>query len=63
MAPTGDQALAMVGMDFYTVTVPQVGATAPTVSVASPASAQPCRCASSTTIGGEFPAWSSDGRT
>src|SRR4029077_5866418 len=27
MAPKGDLALAMVGMDLYTVTVPEVGAT------------------------------------
>ena len=61
MAPKGDQALAMVGMDFYLVTVPQIGATAPTVSVAAPATAAvPVRKLNE--IGGEFPAWSSDGR-
>lgn len=61
MAPTGDRALAMVGMDFYLVTVPQVGATAPTVSVAAPANA-PVPVRKLNEIGGEFPAWSSDGR-
>ena len=61
MAPEGDQALAMVGMDFYTITIPQVGATAPTVSVASPASA-PVPVRKLNEVGGEFPAWSSDGR-
>lgn len=61
MAPTGDRALAMVGMDFYVVTVPQVGATAPTVSVAAPATA-PVPVRKLNEIGGEFPAWSSDGR-
>jgi Tol biopolymer transport system component len=61
MAPTGDQALAMVGMDLYTVTVPVAGATAPTISVASPENASvPARKLN--TIGGEFPAWSADGR-
>jgi Tol biopolymer transport system component len=61
MAPKGDQALAMVGMDFYTITIPQVGATAPTVSVADPSSAGvPVRKLNE--VGGEFPTWSSDGR-
>ena len=61
MAPKGDQALAMVGMDIYTVSVPQVGATAPTVSIASPATAAvPVRKLND--VGGEFPTWSSDGR-
>ncbi len=62
MAPKGDQALAMVGMDLYTITIPQVGATAPTVSVVDPASASvPVRKLNE--IGGEFPAWSADGKT
>ncbi|MBC7894341.1 MAG: amidohydrolase family protein, partial [Cytophagaceae bacterium] len=61
MAPRGDQALAMVGMDMYTITVPQAGATPPTVSVAAPAAASvPVRKLNE--IGGEFPTWSSDGR-
>ena len=61
MSPKGDQALAMVGMDFYVVTITQTGATAPTVSVAAPASAAvPVRKLNE--IGGEFPAWSADGR-
>ncbi len=60
MAPTGDQALAMVGMDLYTVTVPVAGSTPPTVSVVSPATAAvPVRKLN--TVGGEFPAWSADG--
>jgi Tol biopolymer transport system component len=62
MAPKGDQALAMVGMDLYTVTVAQTGGSAPTVSVAAPeAAAVPVRKLN--TIGGEFPTWSADGRT
>ncbi|MEO8449904.1 MAG: amidohydrolase family protein, partial [Gemmatimonadota bacterium] len=61
MAPVGDQALAQVGTDLYTVTVPFVGGVTPTVSVADPATAAfPVRRL--TDIGGEFPAWSSDGR-
>ncbi|MES2523421.1 MAG: amidohydrolase family protein [Gemmatimonadota bacterium] len=61
MAPKGDQALAMVGMDLYTITVAQVGSTAPTVNVASPASAAvPVRKLN--TIGGEFPTWTADAK-
>lgn len=61
MAPTGDQALATVGMDLYVVTVPQVGASAATVSVASPANA-PVPVKKLNTVGGEFGTWSHDGR-
>ncbi|MDQ8154213.1 MAG: amidohydrolase family protein [Gemmatimonadota bacterium] len=60
MAPKGDQALAMVGMDFYSVTVPEIGSSAPTVSVADPASAAvPVRKLND--VGGEFPTWTADG--
>ncbi len=61
MAPTGDQALAVVDMDIYTVTVPETGKDAPTVNVASPASAA-VPVSKLNTIGGEFPAWANDGR-
>ena len=61
MAPKGDEALAMVGMDFYVITVPTIGATPPTVSVAAPAAAAvPVKKLND--MGGEFPTWSSDGR-
>ena len=61
MAPNGDQALAMVGMDLYTITVAQTGATAPTVNVAMPAAASvPVKKLN--TVGGEFPTWNSTGR-
>ncbi|MBL0178489.1 MAG: PD40 domain-containing protein [Gemmatimonadetes bacterium] len=61
MSPKGGQALAVVGMDLYVVTVPPAGAAAPSVSVASPASAAvPVRKLNE--VGGEFPAWSGDGR-
>jgi Tol biopolymer transport system component len=61
MAPTGDQALAQVGADIYTVTVPMIGGPVPQISVTSPTSAQfPARRL--TEIGGQFPAWSADGR-
>ena len=60
MAPKGDQALAMVGMDVYTITVPEIGAAPPSVSVADPNSAAvPVRKLNE--IGGEFPTWTADG--
>ena len=61
MAPRGDQALATVGMNIYTVTVPQLGATAPSVSVAMLA-ATPVPVRKLNDIGGEFATWSNDGR-
>ncbi|MEI6741004.1 MAG: amidohydrolase family protein [Gemmatimonadaceae bacterium] len=62
MAPKGDQALAMVGMDMYSITVAQVGGNAPTVNVAMPAAA-PVPVKKLNTIGGEFPTWTADGRS
>jgi imidazolonepropionase-like amidohydrolase/Tol biopolymer transport system component len=60
MSPTGGQALAMFNMDLYVVHVPQVGAEAPTISVANPDNAAfPVR--KLTDIGGQFPSWSADG--
>ncbi|HEV8357595.1 MAG TPA: hypothetical protein VGQ17_12640, partial [Gemmatimonadales bacterium] len=59
MAPKGDQAVAQVGNDMYSITVPRVGGPVPTISVAS--AAVPVK--KLTDIGGEFPSWSSDGRT
>ncbi len=62
MAPRGDQALALVVNDLYVVTVPRVGGETPTISVADPERASfPAR--KLTDIGGQFPAWGSDGRT
>jgi len=61
MAPRGDLALAQFNDDIYLVRVPQVGGTVPTVSVAKPDSAA-TRALRLTDIGGEFPAWSADGR-
>ena len=61
MAPRGDQALAEIQRNIYTVTVPELGV-APTISVANPDRASfPARRL--TDIGGEFPAWAADGRT
>ncbi|MCY3698577.1 MAG: amidohydrolase family protein [Gemmatimonadetes bacterium] len=61
MAPRGDQALAEIQREIYTVTVPLAGVT-PTINVSNPDNASfPARRV--TDIGGEFPAWSGDGRT
>ena len=63
IAPTGDQALARVGMDLYAIgAVPLVGAAAPSISIAD-LSAAPVPVRKLTDIGGEFPAWSADGKT
>jgi len=62
IAPTGDRAMAQVGMDLYYIAdIPMVGE-APTISLASPASA-PVPVHKLTDIGGEFPAWGGDGNT
>ena len=62
MSPKGDRALALVGRDIYVVTVPYLGGTTPTVSVASPDNAAfPVK--KLTDIGGEFPIWSADGKS
>ena len=61
MAPRGDQALAEIQREIYTVTVPRAGVV-PTINVSTPDNASlPARRV--TEIGGEFPAWSGDGRT
>ena len=61
MAPTGDHALAQVNHDLYALAVPYVGGETPVVSVADPSGAiVPVR--KLTEVGGQFPAWSADGR-
>ncbi len=61
MAPTGDRALAQVRLDLYALAVPYVGGDTPVVSVADPERASvPVR--KLTELGGQFPAWSADGR-
>ncbi|HEX6064886.1 MAG TPA: amidohydrolase family protein, partial [Longimicrobiales bacterium] len=61
ISPTGEQALAQVNSDLYTVVVPLTGVDTPTVSVANPAQAAfPVR--KLTIVGGQFPAWRADGR-
>jgi Tol biopolymer transport system component/imidazolonepropionase-like amidohydrolase len=62
MAPVGDFALAQAYSDLYVVTVPRVGGEVPSISVANPENAAfPVRRL--TEVGGQFPAWSRDGRT
>lgn len=61
MAPEGDQALAQVNNDLYTVTVPVTGE-APTISVGNPDRAS-FPASKLTDIGGQFPAWAWDGNT
>ena len=59
MAPAGDQALAQISRDVYTVTVPKAGGPVPVVMVAG--SSVPTR--KLTEVGGEFPSWGGDGKT
>ncbi len=62
MAPQGDLALAHVGPDVYAVTVPDLGATLPSVDVAKPDSAA-VPVWKLNELGAEFPSWGGDGRT
>ena len=59
-APTGDQALAQIGMQLYVVTIPLVGGETPEINVGNPDNAA-FPAMKLTDIGGEFPAWSADG--
>ena len=60
-APRGDLALALDDGQIYTVVVPWMGGEAPSVTLGSPAAAFPTKRLTGP-IGGEFPAWSADGR-
>ena len=61
MGPSGERVLAQVSNDLYIVTVPVVGGTEPTIQVGNPENANfPVRRL--TDIGGQFPAWSADGK-
>ncbi|MGH7483541.1 MAG: amidohydrolase family protein [Longimicrobiales bacterium] len=62
MSPTGDRALAKVLNDLYVVTVPLVGGETPEISVADPEDAA-FPAWKITDVGGEFPAWATDGQT
>jgi Tol biopolymer transport system component/imidazolonepropionase-like amidohydrolase len=59
MAPEGDQALVQINNEIYVVTVPKIGATAPSINVADPKNSEfPAR--KLTEIGGQFPTWSNN---
>lgn len=60
ISPDGTHALAKINNDIYTVTIPRYGKT-PTISVASPEKAS-FPAMKLTTLGGEFPSWSSDSK-
>jgi Tol biopolymer transport system component len=62
IGPKGDQALALVGRDLYTMPIPMVGGPVPTISVAQ-TSGGPVPVRKLTEVGAEFPAWSGDGRS
>ena len=60
MSPRGDRALAQFNQDFYSVVVPPRGVTA-SVNIGDPNTAiVPVK--KLTDIGGQFPAWSADGK-
>jgi len=61
MAPEGDQALAQINNDIYTVTIPYVGGETITISVADASKAAfPAR--KLTEIGGQFPSWGNNAK-
>ncbi len=62
LAPRGDLALAWIGSDLYAVTVPDLGATLPTIDVTKPDSAG-VPAWKLNELGVEFPAWGANGRT
>jgi len=61
-APKGDYALAEINNEIYVVTIPAIGGDAQTISVSNPegASFPSWRV---TDIGGQFPAWETNGTT
>jgi imidazolonepropionase-like amidohydrolase len=61
MAPEGDQALVQINNEIYVVTVPKTGGEVLNISVAKAENAQfPAR--KLTTIGGQFPHWTTDAK-
>ncbi len=61
MAPEGDKAIAHINNDVYVVTIPKTGGDVPKISVADAGSAS-FPATKLTTIGGEFPTWSANGK-
>lgn len=61
ISPTGGKALAKINNEIYVVNVPVTGGETPKISVAETDKSQfPSR--KLTTLGGEFPSWSADGK-
>lgn len=60
MAPEGNKAIAQINNDIYVVDIPKAGVV-PSISVANP-KASPFPARKLTDLGGEFPAWSADGK-
>jgi imidazolonepropionase-like amidohydrolase/Tol biopolymer transport system component len=60
LSPEGDRAFAQFGNDLFVVDLAEVGATPPTIVLASLA-ASPVPVRKVTDVGGEFPAWAADG--
>ncbi len=62
LSPDGTHALAILELDLYVVTVPQIGSQAPTISVANPDNAAFPVERLTDEIGGQFARWSPDGK-
>ena len=61
MSPEGDQAIAQINNEIYTITVPKIGGETPTINVADASKASfPAR--KLTTIGGQFPSWGNNAK-
>jgi Tol biopolymer transport system component len=63
ISPNGDEALAVLNNDIYTVTIPYMGGAEPTVTVAPTPDQSTFPTRKLTDIGGQFPAWGADGKT
>lgn len=61
-SPVGDKALALIANDVFIVTLPEVGAETPVISVADVTKSQ-FPSWKITEIGAEFPSWGADGKT
>lgn len=60
LSPEGDRAFAQFGNDLFVIDLAEVGATPPTIVLASLA-ASPVPVRKVTDVGGEFPAWAANG--
>ena len=60
ISPTGDQVLAKVQADIYTMPITEVGGPTPVINVQGGGAVTVRKL---TDVGGEFPSWNADGRT